>query len=249
MVGPEGVGDGPVAAYHHLLLADPRAAVEQWERLRAEFLREGITFAGLPMPTLLRPQFVRRRAWDDLRDSGTRLLDLAARVARRAFGGDVAQLCAFLGTPAGEARWVSVDAGEPDVVLSRLDAFLTPEGPRFIEINSDAPAGFGYSDAMAAVFRHLPVFQAFAKEHAVSYEPSDRALVDAVLDEGARRSGAGRPRIAIVDWADVRTRADQEILRRAFADLGFECVLEDPREMTFREGRLGGPSGPVDLVY
>ena len=43
--------------------------------------------------------------------------------------------------PAAEARWVALDPGEPDVVLSRLDAFLTPDGPRFIEINSDAPAG------------------------------------------------------------------------------------------------------------
>ena len=249
MVRPEGVGDDPVADYHRLLLADPRAALEQWEWLQEALPRDGITFAGLPMPTLLRPQFVPRRDWDALRDSGTRLLDLAARVARHAFDGDVARLCAFLGTPAAEVRWVTVDPGEPDVVLSRLDAFLTPGGPRFIEINSDAPAGFGYSDAMEAVFQRLPVFQVFAKEHAVSYEPSDGALVEAVLGEGERRARAAKPRIAIVDWADVRTRADQEILRRAFAGHGFECVLEDPREMTFRGGRLRAPSGPVDLVY
>ena len=36
--------------------------------------------------------------------------------------------------------------------LSRLDAFVTRRGPRFIEINSDAPAGFGYSDRMARLF-------------------------------------------------------------------------------------------------
>jgi uncharacterized circularly permuted ATP-grasp superfamily protein len=52
-----------------------------------------------------------------------------------------------------------------------------------------------------------------------------------------------------VDWADVSTRADQEILCRAFVDRGFDCSLADPREMRFREGRLLAPSGPVDLVY
>lgn len=249
MVGPEGVGDGSVAEYHRALLADPRAAAGQWEWLESAFRQRGITFDGQPMPTLLRPQFVRRRDWDDLRDAGTRLLELAARVARRAFDGDVARLCAFLGTPAAEVPWVSVDPGEPDVVWSRLDAFLTPEGPRFIEINSDAPAGFGYSDAMAAVFQQLPVFQGFARKRAVSYEPSDRALVDAVVAEGRARAGTVKPRIAIVDWANVRTRADQEILRGVFEARGFECVLEDPRELSFREGRLLAPSGPIDLVY
>ena len=99
-------------------------------------------------------------------------------------------------------------------MLSRLDAFLTPEGPRFIEINSDAPAGFGYSDAMAEVFRAAArSSRPSPGEHAVAYEPSDGALVR----RGGRRMGAvapapQRPRVAIVDWAEVRTRADQEIL-------------------------------------
>jgi uncharacterized circularly permuted ATP-grasp superfamily protein len=55
--------------------------------------------------------------------------------------------------------------------------------------------------------------------------------------------------VAIVDWADVKTLADQEILRRAFVARGFECVLADPREVSFRGGRLRAPSGPIDLVY
>jgi len=249
VVGPEDLGAGPVADYHRRLLADPRAALQQWEWLRDSFRQGDISFDGQPMPTLLRPQFVGRRDWNRLRDAGTRLLELAARVARHAFDGDVSRLCAFLGTPAKETRWVTIDPGEPDVVLSRLDAFLTPEGPRFIEINSDAPAGFGYSDAMAQVFQRLPVFEAFAREHSVSYEPSDEALVNAVVGEWRPRSGSKKPRIAIVDWADVKTRADQEILRRAFVERDFDCVLDDPREMTFGEGRLLGPSGPIDLVY
>ena len=249
MVGSEDLGDGPVAEYHGALIADPRAAAEQWERLQDAFRQGGITFDGQPMPTFMRPQFVHRRDWNRLRDAGTRLLELAARVARRAFDGDVVRLCAFLGTPAAEVPWVSVDPGEPDVVWSRLDAFLTPEGPRFIEINSDAPAGFGYSDAMAAVFQELPVFQSFARKRPVRYEPSGPALVDAVVAFGRGRSATVRPRIAIVDWADVRTRADQEILKGVFEGRGFQCALEDPRELSFREGRLLAPSGPIDLVY
>jgi uncharacterized circularly permuted ATP-grasp superfamily protein len=246
---PEGLGEGAVAEYNRAILADPALAADEWDALVAGFRRRGITFDGAPMPTLLRPELVARRDWNELRRAGGRLLELAARVARQAFAGDVGRLCAFLGTPAAEVPWVSLDPGEPDVVLSRLDAFLTQDGPRFIEINSDAPAGFGYSDAMAAAFRELPLFQAFAGRRVVSYEPSDRALVDAVLGEWRRWGGAGSPRIAIVDWEDVKTRADQEILRRRFVDRGFACALADPRELSFRDGRLLAPSGQVDLVY
>jgi hypothetical protein len=106
----------------------------------------------------------------------------------------VGALCAYLGTPEAEARWVRLDPGPPDVLLSRLDAFLGPDGPRFIEINSDAPAGFGYGDRMAEVFADLPLFRSFAETRRVRYEPSLPALVDAVV-WAWRRTGRRRRRL------------------------------------------------------
>jgi len=241
--------DEAVAEYHRLLEADPRGAREQWEWLRETFARERVTFDGVPMPSLLRPQLVARADWDALCAAGGRLVELAVRVARHAFGGDTHRLCDFLGTPAGEVPWVALDPGPPDVALSRVDAFLTGDGPRFIEINSDAPAGFGYGDRMARVFRDLPVFRAFAARVAVDYRPSEDALVRAVLAPWKASGGTGTPVVAIVDWAEVKTRADQEILQEAFAAHGVDCVLADPRDMEVRGGRLWTPARPVDVVY
>jgi hypothetical protein len=235
--------------YNKLLEADPGAALEQAFWLSDAFARRGITFDGAPMPSFLRPHFVERLEWDVLRASGRRLLELAARVARRAFGGDVDRLLAWLGVPEGEARWVRVDPGPPDVVISRLDAFLIPSGPRFIEINSDAPAGFGYGDRMAEVFKELPVLRAFGERRRVRYEPSGERLVDAVLGAWHARGGESIPRVAIVDWAEVKTRADQEILREVFDAAGAPCVLEDPRALEVKDGKLCGASGPIDVVY
>ncbi len=238
-----------IAEYHRLVEADPASAREQSAWLGDAFARGGIIFDGAPMPSLLRPQFVSRPDWDRLRSAGTRLLELAVRVARAAFGGDAGRLCSFLGTPEAEARWVRHDPGPPDVVLSRLDAFLTEDGPRFIEINSDAPAGFGYSDRMARVFGELPLFRSFRERVPVSYFSSEEGLVRAVLAPWQARGGTGTPLVAIVDWTDVKTRADQEILQEAFIARGSRCELVDPRAMAIREGRLFTPREPVDIVY
>jgi uncharacterized circularly permuted ATP-grasp superfamily protein len=239
----------PIAEYHRLLEADPAAALEQAGAMRDAFLREGVTFDGEAMPSFLRPHFVARGDWDALRSQGTQVMEIAARVARHVFDGDVGRLCDFLGTPAAEARWVALDPGPPDVVLSRLDAFVTPDGPRFIEINSDAPAGFGYSDRMARLFQELPVFREFARHVPVSYLPSDEGLVRAVAAQRRADGTAERSRIAIVDWAEVKTRPDQEILREAFVARGFDCLLADPREVEVVGGRLHAGGAPVDLVY
>lgn len=238
-----------IERYHRILAADPAKALEQSEGLREAFLREGVTFAGEPLPSFVRPHFVARPVWGALRGQGVRVMETAARVARQVFDGDVGRLCDFLGTPAAEAAWVALDPGPPDVVLSRLDAFVTPGGPRFIEVNSDAPAGFGYGDRMARLVRELPAFKQFAREVAVDYLPSDDGLVRAVAAQWRSAGGTGRPRIAIADWAEVKTRPDQEILREAFAARGFDCVLADPREMDVVGGRLHAGGAPVDLVY
>jgi hypothetical protein len=242
--GPDHVGE-----YNRLLEADARAAREQAEWLHEAFARASVTFGDAPMRSFLRPHLLSRRDWDALRAQGSALLEIAARVARSAFGGELERLCAFLGTPEAELRWLRPDPGQPDVVLSRLDAFLAPDGPRFIEINSDAPAGFGYGDRMAEVFRELPVFRRFAAGRRLEYVPSAPRLVDAVLGLWRARGGSAVPSVAIVDWADVRTRSDQEILREAFHTRGVRCVLADPRALELRQGRLLGPDGRIDVVY
>jgi hypothetical protein len=242
----------PGEAYNLLLLQDEAAARAQAAALEEGFVRAGVTFDGRPMRSFLRPHFVERAEWNRLRDQGGRLLETAARVARQAFDGDAGRLCAWLGVPEREARWVGLDPGPPDVVLSRLDAFLTPDGPRFIEINSDAPAGFGYGDRMAAVFQELPVFRAFATRHKVGYLASGPALVATVMEtwRGAGRPpAAGAPVAAIVDFADVKTRPDQEILRQAFQDAGIACVLADPRELALQGESLVAGDRAIDVVY
>jgi uncharacterized circularly permuted ATP-grasp superfamily protein len=239
-----------VQTYNRLVERDPASAVEQEQWLRDEFTRAGITFAGAPMRSFLRPQLLGRAEWERLRRASARLLELAARVARAAFAGDAHRLCDFLGLPPAQAEWVCLDPGPPDVVLSRLDAFLTPGGgPRFLEINSDAPAGFGYGDRMTEVFARLPVFRAFARDHAVTAVPSTPALIDAVLASWRESGGSGTPAVAIVDWSEVKTRADQELLRESFAARDVPCVLADPREFQLLSGRLHAQGRTIDVVY
>ncbi|HVQ28720.1 MAG TPA: circularly permuted type 2 ATP-grasp protein [Vicinamibacteria bacterium] len=238
-----------IAAYHRLLEADEAGALEQARRLEESFGRRGVTFAGQPMSSFVRPHFVSRVDFDALRTAASRLVEICARVARQAHGGDLSRLLAFLGTPEAEARHVRVDPGEPDVVLSRVDAFLAAGQPRFIEINSDAPAGFGYGDRMAELLREVPVFAAFAKKFKVGYAASAPSLLDAV-QEIARSTRAGSSAtVAIVDWAEVKTRADQEILREAFAARGVSCFLADPRDAERRSGRLSFGGRVADVVY
>ena len=59
-----------------------RAALEQAARLEEGFRRRGVTFAGQPMSSFVRPHFVSRADFDVLRAAARRLVEICARVAR-----------------------------------------------------------------------------------------------------------------------------------------------------------------------
>lgn len=132
----------------------------------------------------------------------------------------------------------------PDIPLGRMDCFLKDEGLKFLEFNTDGTAGWHYSWALNGLARErlgLP-----PEPH-----PLPDRLLTALVKVFSLWAGGGRakPRMAIVDWAEVGTRSEQEALAATFCKAGYPTTLEDPRGVQFRDGRLVGTSGAIDLVY
>ena len=57
-----------------------------------------------------------------------------------------------------------------------------------------------------------------------------------------------RPQMAIVDWKEVPTWSEFEILKERFEKMGIPVVLADPRELEFDGKRLGGQGKKIDLA-
>ncbi len=224
---------------------DPAAARDQWFRLRESFSARGITFDGRPMPTFLRPQFVERATWSALTTGATDLIRLAERVARTVFDGRLEDLLDFLGAPEAHRGLLRLRPAGPDVSLSRVDGFLADGAVRFIEINSDAPAGFGYADRMTEVFSALPLIARMGLTDPLSVIGS----VDALVAELRQHAEVENPRVAIVDLRSVRTIPDQEILREEFEKRGLTAILADPRDLELAGDRLVAGGQRVDVVY
>ena len=231
--------------FNDAVRADPEAARAQWRQLSDSFASRGITYGGTAMPTFLRPQFVDHATWDAMTSGATQLIRLSERVANSAFGGRLEELLDFLGASEVHRRLLRMEPAGPDVSLSRVDGFITAGQVSFIEINSDAPAGFGYADRMTEVFAQLPLVQSMRATDAMSVIGS----VDALVTELRSHTSTSNPRVAIVDLKTVRTRPDQEILREEFERRGLRTLLCDPRDMEIVKGRLMAAGRPVDLVY
>ena len=168
----------------------------------------------------------------------------AAEIVAEAFASD-AEVRSLYGYGALQETCVLKDPGyRPLIPLGRWDAFLFPDGPRFMEYNTDGAAGWHYSAALSALWRewaNLPP----------ELGPLPRKLLDTILfcfHQWDRR-GVESPRMAIVDWAEVGTRSEQEALAAAFTAWGTPASVEDPRALSAQGGRVRGAHGDYDLVY
>lgn len=77
-------------------------------------------------------------------------------------------------------------------------------------------------------------------------EPMLEGLLASYKDWGGR---ADPPSIAIVDWRNVPTWSEFEILRDAFTALGVPTLVCDPRELTLDNGALTCGGSRIDVVY
>jgi uncharacterized circularly permuted ATP-grasp superfamily protein len=156
-----------------------------------------------------------------------------------------------LGMSEAEMALARIDPGAgPASTAARADAFLLPSTLQFAEYNAESPAGPAYSQRLAELFDDQPAMARFRETYQVRFYKPIEHLLEALLATYRGWGGeAAPPQMAIVDWRDVPTWSEFELLRDAFAAAGVPTTIHDPRDLTFDGTRLFADRRPVDFVY
>jgi hypothetical protein len=250
-----------IADYHGLLAggAGEQLAADTQGEMEAGLARRGLVFGTRPLCTVLRPRLLTERQYRALGARVARLSRALGRVHAAAVA-DPALRAQFRLAEWEEALLAAGPRAAVSSPTSRLDAFVVDtegDGGTFAltEVNGETPAGAGYNDALAEVFLALPAMRAFARRWHVLPLPARYGVTDALLGAWRRwaaasgRAAGGAPRVAILDWDDVPTRAEFVLFQEHFASLGLESVIADPRACEYRGGVLYLEGAAVDLIY
>ena len=249
-ISPAGMMTSAAAErWNNLLKAElhdsPKFTEQFYERLR----RAKLTFGNRVHCPFLRPFFLSPEDEQRVRVVAETVVQLAERVADLALKNE--GLLKQFHLRDEELRLVRLGkTAGPASTASRLDAFLLPESLKFAEYNGESPAGAGYTEVLAEIFRDLPVMKEFRTTYEIhSYALSAKlldALVMSYLDWGGTSK---RPQLLITDWREVPTWSEFEILQARFAELGLSVELADPRDLQFDGKRLTANGKKIDLVY
>ena len=238
----------PIDAWHGLLTADELSA-SAFERLSARMRAERLTFGDRVHCPFLRPLFLTDEDEGRVRHFAETLAVLGERVVEAAMA--VPLLLDDLGLRDEERRLIAIEPGYARATTSsRVDTFLLPDSLQAAEYNAESPAGFGYTERLTGLFEQLPVMARFREQFDVEGYSLTATMLDALMASYRDWGGTARPpTIAIVDWRNVPTWTEFEILQERFSNLGVPTIVCAPEDLEFDGRELRGAGRRIDLLY
>jgi hypothetical protein len=238
-----------IGDWHALLRPDEELTPKFTAAFAASMRAKKLTFGQRVHCPFLRPFFLTAADEARIRAAAETIAVLGERVTRAAFEND--DIYHQLGMTEPEDALVDIDPGYPTAsTTSRLDAFLLPESLHFAEYNAESPAGIGYTQRLCELFDATAVMGRFRDQRLVRFHKPIDTLLAALLTSYQEWGGTAKPpTMAIVDWRDVPTWTEFEILREAFVAAGVPTIVCDPRELVFANGALTAQGTRIDLVY
>ena len=208
-----------------------------------------LTFGDRVHCPFLRPFFLSPEDEERVRTVAETIAELGERVVHAAL--EDKHLFAQLHLRKEEERLARLPVGfGPASTASRLDAFLLPDSLKFAEYNGESPAGAGYAETLAEIFNELPIMAQFARKYEVHRYSLSAKLLEALLQSYRDWGGpAQKPQIAIVDWKEVPTWSEFEILQARFEKMGIPTLIADPSQLQWDGKSLAVEDKRIDLVY
>jgi uncharacterized circularly permuted ATP-grasp superfamily protein len=241
--------ESPAEYWHSLLQAGGELTPEFCEGLAARMRAAKLTFGDRVHCPFLRPFFISEADDARVRQVAETVAALGERVISAALADPA--LLGQLGLTEAEERLTRIEPGYAFAsTASRLDSFLLPDSLQFAEYNAESPAGPGYTETLGELFRGLEIMSRFEQRYEVRSYASMAMLLHALLASYRDWGGVEpSPQIAIVDWREVPTWNEFEIIQARFEQLGAAALVCDPRDLEFDGSRLLAKGKRIDLVY
>jgi hypothetical protein len=235
-------------AYDQYLTGRESEAIAAMRDFQAEIEKSHFKFGRFSIPTFFKAHWVTSRQDRLLKSASEHMLAILNKVVHLTL--NEAAFHDFFHLTPKEKELMEIDPGYSQaVVIARFDSFLEGESLKFIELNTDSPAGMAYSDLLEDALFHSAMLREFVEGHHLRHEWRAKKLLETLLQVYDEFGGHEKPHIAIVDWRTVKTRPEFEILESVFETEGYETQICDPRDLRYKGGKLYDGDFRVDLVY
>lgn len=235
--------------YHDALTNYVARGGEDHLALQGRMAARGAVYDKRPICPVLRPHFMARSVHDRMRCDVQLFRSAITKIKDEAIADDA--LLSELELSEGERRLVGINPEFRSFgVLTRLDAIANDAGSMaFVELNAEGAFGVSYADRLTDLFEGFQPLREFCQTTRVTPLFAGGFLVSTILDTWHEFGGTRVPRVAVVDWQEVATRTEFDLVCERFERHGIPARFVDPRDLEYRDGELVAGGEGIDVVY
>lgn len=210
--------------------------------------QSGFRYGRFTIPTFYKSFFLTPKQLHLVKRVSTAVMQIVNKVAREYFEGGY--LSEMFRVPEEARELIRIDPGfSESVVISRFNSLLEGESLKLLELNCDSPVGAGYGSHVEDFFVKEGALQEFFQNYHFIRSEQIQALLGALLAVYEEFGGFETPNICIMEWRFTRTAMESKMIKEVFESKGYKTVIADPRELTFKGGKLYHKSMKIHLVY
>lgn len=237
--------------YIELIKSNPKKYYEDYMKLKEEIKDSTAIYMGKPVPFLYHPMFFTKEDIENFNYIGDTLISISNKVTDKYL--ESSKFREKFGFSKELEELIMIDHGyDINVPMGRFDLFYKDrENFKFCEFNTDGSSAMNEDNAVARILLESEAMKDFGKKYKFENLELINKWVDDIIEIYGNWSNSEgeNPNIAIVDFIESGTSEEFKVFKKAFEDKGYNTIIVDPRNLTYRDGSLYSDDFKIDLVY
>jgi len=236
--------------YVSMILNNNSMYIEDYKDTVNKVANSNAKYKGKPVPFLFNPMFFSEEEGSQLGEIMSMMMKIGDKVTDRYINDS--KYRKLFGFPKFiEEMIVRENKYDVNVPIARFDLFFHDKDSfKFCELNTDGSSAMNEDNTIGRILMDSKAVRDFSKD----YELKNHELINLWVNESIKLFGKWdptnkSPNVAIVDFVESGTSAEFIEFKKAYEKNGYNCIIADPRELVYREGKLYKDEYKIDLVY
>ncbi|MBZ2174766.1 glutathionylspermidine synthase family protein [Schnuerera sp. xch1] len=236
--------------YIKLVVQDAEIYLKDYKVTLEKAANSNAIYKGKPVPFLYHPMFFTEEDVDNFRKIGDMMISIANKVINRYIeDGSFRKKFGFSNLL---EELILLDNGyDINVPIGRFDVFYKDyEDFKFCELNTDGSSAMNEDNTLGRILLETKAMKQFRQKYKLSlFELFDKWVKDSIDIYRKYDSSNSKPNVAIIDFTESGTSKEFEEFKSAYIRSGYNCIIADPRDLSYRDGKLYFDDYRIDLVY
>ena len=207
-------------------------------------------YKGKPVPFLYHPMFFTEKDIESFEKITEMIMKITNKITDRFLVDE--KFRSKFRYPEFLNELIAIDNGyDINAPIGRFDIFYKDyDNFKFCEINTDGSSAMNEDNIVARILSEAKAFKDFSKEYEMEYfELLDSWVKESIKIYDRYDKKVERPNVAIVDFVESGTPNEFEDFKNLYIRNGYNCIIADPRELKYKEGKLYKDDYKIDLIY